>query len=101
MNEVGFRNWATRTCKNQKVTGDNISRLKKVERELGQIDLDEEYKKDRCSYLLSLFDNTGRNPEMEKYCSSLPLGKYYLSSYKYAIKLYIEYLDDYHKVRSN
>ncbi|HHX53968.1 MAG TPA: hypothetical protein GX704_03565 [Clostridiales bacterium] len=92
MNEVGYRVWSAQNGKNKKVVSDNVSRLKRLERELGQINIDDEYKKDQCHQLLSLFDNTGKNPEMKKYNSSLPIGKYYLSTYKHALRTYIEYL---------
>lgn len=91
MNEIGFRKWLLENGKKGKVASDTISRLKKVERELGNIDMDEEYKKDQCCRVLKLFDNTGRNDEMDKYITTLPIGKYYLSTYRYAVKLYTLY----------
>ncbi len=94
MNEVNFRIWLSQNEKNKKVTSDSISRLKKLERELGIIDIDIEYNKDRCEYLLSLFENTGRNARMNKYKTELPIGKYSLNTYKYALRLYCKFLED-------
>lgn len=91
MNEIDFRKWMLSTGKNPKVTSDTISRLKKIERELGNIDIDDEYEKDQCNQLLSLFENTGRNERMNQYSTSLPIGKYCLSAYKYSVKQYCLY----------
>jgi len=93
LNEIEFRNWMVSLDKNKKVIGDSISRIKRIERELGNIEIDEEYKKDQCFHLLSLFENTGRNDEMSKYSTILPIGKYSLNTYRYAINLYISFLN--------
>lgn len=87
-----FRHWLICNGKSPKVASDTIARIKRVEQEL-KISVVEEYKKDQCYQLLSLFDNTGRNEEMKKYHTSLPIGKYYLSTYKYAIKLYVSFCE--------
>ena len=94
MNEIEFKKWMIKSGKNTKVISDTISRIKKIERELGCIEIDDEYKKDQCSHLLSLFDNTGRNEQMNQFQTSLPIGKYSLSTYKYAINLYISFLSE-------
>lgn len=91
MNEIGFRNWAVSNGKNKKTVSDTVSRLRRLEHELN-IDIDIEYKKDQCNYLLSLFNHTGNNEGMKKYNTSLPIGKYSLSTFKYAINQYITYL---------
>ena len=93
MNEIDFRNWMTSCGKNKKVIGDSISRIKRIEHELGNIEIDNEYKKDRCSYLISLFENTGRNEKMKKYSTNLPIGKYSLNAYRYALNLYISFMN--------
>lgn len=37
----------------------------------------------------------GKNDEMKKYPNAnLPIGKYYMSTYRYAIKQYIQFSDD-------
>ena len=91
MNEIAFHNWAAFQGMNRKVVSDSISRLKKLENEF-DIDIDLEYKKDQCNYMLSLFNHTGKNDEMKKYKTNLPIGQYRLSTYKYALNLYIRYL---------
>ena len=52
MNEIKFRNWMISSGKNKKVVGDSISRIKRIEHELGNIEVDDEYKKDQCSHWL-------------------------------------------------
>lgn len=94
MNEIDFRKWMLDNGKNPKVTCDTISRIKKLEKELGNIDIDDEYKKDQCSHLLSLFENTGRNERMNQYNTNLPIGKYYLGTYKYSISLYCDFISN-------
>lgn len=89
MDEIRFRQWLSTEGKSKKVCGDIISRMRKIERELGNIDVDEEYEKDQCQKLLRLFENTGRNEQMRKYNSNLPIGRYHLSAYKYAVKEYV------------
>lgn len=94
MNEVNFRIWLSQNGKNKKVISDSVSRLKKLERELDINDIDIEYNKDHCENLLSLFENTGRNMRMNKYKTELPIGKYSLNTYKYALRLYCKFLED-------
>ncbi|MGO4961398.1 hypothetical protein ACTQ5X_06605 [Jeotgalibaca porci] len=92
MDEVNFKNWLEKYNFNSKVQSDLISRLKRLERELGNCDLDKEFKKNECKYLLSLFDNKGINKEMERFGEvSLPIGQYHLSTYKYALNKYIHF----------
>ena len=67
MNEVEFRNWLEKKGTKKKVQSDTISRLKRVEKEINRCDIDEQYRNDRCEYLLSLFTNMGNNEEMKKY----------------------------------
>lgn len=93
MNEVEFRSWMCGENITKKVQGDLVSRLKKIERTFGNIDLDSEYKKDKCEFLLSLFLNKGENAAMQSYGNvALPIGKYQLSVYRYAIRKYISFL---------
>lgn len=95
MNEVEFRNWMVKRGVKQKVIGDCISRLKRIEREINHCDIDEHYRSDRCEYLLNLFLSMGNNEEMKKYPSAnLPIGKYHISTYRYALKQYIQFCND-------
>ena len=53
-----------------------------------------EYNKDACQSLLSLFNKSGNNKEMaSRHNGNLPIGKYYISTYKYAVKKYIDFLN--------
>ena len=95
MNEVDFRNWLARKGTKKKVLSDCIYRLKRIEREINHCDIDEQYHSDRCEYLLSLFKNNGLNTLMEAYPDAqLPIGKYYMSTYRLALKKYIQFCDE-------
>jgi hypothetical protein len=95
MQVEAFKEWVAYCYSSKKVANDNVSRLKRVEKELPGIDLDKEYEKDRCVYLMSLFDNRGNNEQMKKYShSKLPVGETYFSTYKYAIKKYVKFCDE-------
>lgn len=95
MNEVEFRNWLGKKNVKKKIQGDHVSRLKRVEKELIHCDIDEEYRSDRCEHLLSLFRNMGKNEEMQRYSGvNLPIGKYYMSTYKYSLQKYIDFCDE-------
>lgn len=94
MNEVEFRKWMIDAGKNKKVVGDTVSRLKRIEREIGHCDIDEEYRNDQCTQLLELFCNKGENDAMGKYKTSFPIGKYYMSTYRHAIKQYVKFCDE-------
>lgn len=95
MDEVGFRNWLINNGTNHKVAGDTISRLKRIEREIENCDIDEQYRSDKCEYLLRLFLEMGNNDEMKKYPNAnFPIGKYYMSTYRHALKQYIHFLED-------
>ena len=94
MNEVEFRNWLKDNDKKPKMISDCISRLKRIEKELNHCDLDKEYHSDRCEFILSVFANMGENDNMKKYPNTnLPIGKYYMSTYRHALKQYIAFLD--------
>lgn len=95
MKEIEFKAWMLEHGKNKKVVGDTISRLKRIEKEIGPCDIDKEYRKDQCEYLFRIFANNGKNDEMDKYSanSSFPIGKYYISTYRHALKQYLEFCD--------
>ncbi len=95
MNEVEFRNWMQVNNINRKMQSDIISRLKKIEREIENCDIDEQYRKDKCNLLMSLFLNMGINERMKEHTNAdLPIGKYYMSAFRYAIKKYILFCED-------
>lgn len=95
MNEVDFRNWLVKNDVNKKVQSDIVSRIKKIEKEIENCDIDEQYRRDKCEYLMSLFLNMGINDEMKKYSSAeFPIGKYHMSTFRYAIKYYVRFCSD-------
>ena len=95
MKEIEFRDWLNENNKNKKVIGDCVYRLKRIEREFDHCDLDIEYHNDRCQFLMDAFKNKGENENMKKYPNvEFPIGKYYMSTYRYALKQYIEFLDE-------
>lgn len=95
MNEIEFRIYLTEKGMKSKVVSDTISRLKRIEKELSPCDMDNEYRKDRCEWLMKAFLNMGVNDEMKPFTDKvrLPIGKYYMSTYRHAIKQYIEFCD--------
>lgn len=94
MQEIEFRNWLSQGNNKKKVQQDTISRLKKIEKEFEQCDLDEHYKQDRCEFLMGAFLNMGYNSNMKKYPDAkFPTGKYYLSTYRNALKQYVSFCD--------
>ncbi|WP_243812404.1 hypothetical protein LRM48_001910 [Candidatus Nanosynbacter sp. TM7-008] len=94
MDEFGFKNWLKRSGIKDKVAGDYISRLRRMAREL-HVDLDREYKCGGLLPLLSIFENTGNNERMKKYPNAnFPIGKYYINTYKLALKKYINFKDE-------
>lgn len=95
MNEVEFRNWMAEKGIKKKIQGDCISRLKRIEREINRCDIDEQYHNDRCEYLMSLFIHMGENTNMKKYPeANLPIGKYYMSTFRHAVKQYVQFCDE-------
>lgn len=94
MNEIDFRIWLSRKNMNQKVSSDMVSRLKRIEREINHCDIDSEYYYDKCETLLSFFRTKGINPKMNILNTSLPVGKYQLSTFTYALQKYIAFLEE-------
>lgn len=91
MDEINFRNWLAAGETKKKVQGDCISRLKRIEREL-KLDLDKKYEETNLEDILEAFSNMGRNAEMEKYGEvNLPVGKYYMSTYRHSLKMYSKF----------
>lgn len=95
MNEVEFRNWLQTKGVKQKVVSDTISRLKRIEKEIENCDIDEQYRIDKCEVLSNLFLDMGKNEEMKKYPNAnFPIGKYYMSTYRHALKQYIKFCEE-------
>ena len=55
MNEIYFRAFLISKNYSKKVCSDFVSRIKRLENSIEKCDIDDEYDKDRCSTLLSLF----------------------------------------------
>lgn len=92
MNEAPFRNWLSKSKYSKKVQSDIVSRLKRLEHEMGNCNLDNEYDKNDCNNLLIAFKNKGYNEEMNQHSSNrLPVGQYTLSTFSYALRIYIKY----------
>lgn len=97
MNEVDFKNWLVKENVNQKVRSDIVSRIKKIEKEIENCDIDEQYHSDRCEYLMSLFLNMGLNDKMKKFSNAnFPIGKYHMSTFRYAIRYYVSFCDEFY-----
>ena len=95
MNEIEFKNWLSKKNMNKKVQSDIVSRLRRIEKEIYHCDIDEEYRNDKCKYLISLFSNMGYNSEMEKYKNTnFPIGHYSMNTFKYALRQYIHFCDE-------
>lgn len=94
MREIEFRNWLIENGTQKKVAGDTVSRLRKVEKEFDQCDIDEQYHIDRCEFLMNAFKNSGKNEYMSKYPdANFPIGKYYICTYRYALKKYVAFCE--------
>lgn len=92
IDKKNFRNWLIEQGLSNKVASDTISRLKRIEREIDDCDIEEQYHKDKCQYLLKVFAKTGLNDEMKKYPNTtFPIGKYYMGTYRVSLKKYIRF----------
>lgn len=97
MNEVEFKNWLSNNQVSKKMQSDLVSRLKRIEREISDCDIDEQYRSDKCERLMSLFSNMGKNPQMEEYPNAdFPIGKYTMNTFRHAIKYYVNFCDEQH-----
>ena len=95
MNEIEFRSWLSKRNVAKKVQSDLVSRIKRIEHELNQCDIDEQYRTDRCEYLMSVFFNRGHNSNIEKYSqNTFPVGSYQMNTFRYALKKYITFCDE-------
>lgn len=93
VNELEFRSWLEKEGYSKKLISDTVSRVKRIEAVPIHIDIDDEFAKDRCEHVFSMFRKKGENEEMRRINDSpLPVGKYHLSTYKYAISLYVKFL---------
>lgn len=88
-----FEDYLIKNGQSKKVASDIISRLKRLEIEF-KCDLYKEYIKNKCADIVKLLDHNCDNSEAEKYHLTLPVGKYYISTYRTALKKFIKFLGD-------
>lgn len=101
MDELGFKKWLAEKGTNRKVQSDCVSRLKHIERELDHCDLDEQYRNDRCNFILGVFLKMGKNSNMDKFPhANFPIGKSCMSTYRYSLKKYVEFCDEANSVNT-
>lgn len=94
MDELGFRVWMSANNVKNKVQSDCVSRLKRIEKEL-KIELDECYKETELKDVLDAFLKMGMNEKMDEYGNvNLPIGKYYMSTYRHSLKQYIAFREN-------
>lgn len=94
MNQIDFSFYLKSIGTEKKVISDHISRIKRIERSICSCDIDEEYHKDKCSYLLCLFANKGENEQLKKVIvADLPIGTYAMNTFRYSISKYIEFMN--------
>ena len=102
MNDNGFYIYLINLGMSTKVSRDNISRLRRVEKSIKNCDIDEEYRKDKCESLLSLFNKNADLEDINKVLiGTLPIGSYTMNTYKYAIRKYVTFRDDLDKIAKN
>ena len=100
MRKEKFRAWLLEKGTTKKICSDVISRIKRIEKEINHCDLDDQYRSDHCESLMSMFLKMGKNAKMEKYSkANLPFGKYYMSTYRHAIKQYQEFCEEEAKLK--
>lgn len=91
INEIDFLNWLAKNGVSKKMQSDFRSRIIRFERAT-DLSIDEEFHKDKGSFVLSLFDNKGENERMKKINpSDLPIGKYNLATIKLALRKYFDF----------
>ncbi|WP_265460442.1 hypothetical protein [Enterococcus sp. HY326] len=100
MNELEFRKWLNKKGVSKKMQSDHTSRIKKIEKEINHCDIDNEYHNDKCITLLAYFEKNGCNNQMDKIKNcDLPIGKLSMSNYKYSIKKYIQFKNEFIKLK--
>lgn len=95
MNEIDFRNWLFNKNTKPKVISDIISRIKRIEHELVDRDIDEQYQIDKCMNLLKLFQSRkNTHIDEEKHHINLQNSKLHVNTHKYALKKYINFCEE-------
>lgn len=96
MNLIEFSNWLITNGYNKKIASDIISRLKRIDKELlyskKQTTIDNEYLFDSCENLLKSLIKNQKSDEYVLKNSNLPVNKYEIYNYKFALNKYLSYL---------
>lgn len=102
MNENGFYIYLRNLGMSTKVSRDNISRIKRVEKSIKNCDIDEDYRLDKCESLMNLFNKKIEIEEIKKVLiGRLPIGSYTMNTYKYAIRKYVAFMDESEEISKN
>lgn len=97
MNKYDFYMYLKYKGFSNKVCSDNISRISRIEKSIMDCDIDDEYHKDKCESLMKLLERK-REEELKKVLTgNLPIGSYTMSTYRYAVKKYVEFMNDLEK----
>lgn len=100
MNEIEFTIWLKSNKTSNKLCSDYVSRIKRIERSILDCDIDDEYDIDHCEHLLSLFQRMGKGEEMQsRMIGDLPIGKYQLAAFPYAIRKYVNFKNETTKLK--
>lgn len=95
MNEKEFKEWLKSRDFSLKVQQDTLSRVKRLERALPNVDIDKQYRKDGCAHLLSILKHKGLNDNMKKLGTvDLPIGQNGMHAIKFSLNTYIRFLND-------
>lgn len=96
MNSRKFKSWLIENGSSPKVASDQASRLRRLEKELKECDIDEQYRKDKCKELIELLSIRHRKNENNIITDTkLPVNKYYMSAYRLALKKYVLFCDEF------
>lgn len=88
-----FKTWLLDNGYKPKIVSDNISRLKRIQKEIPDCNLDEEFEKDKCNNLLNMLSKNNSLNLKEKYPDiNLPIGKHSMGTYRLSIRLFIKFM---------
>ena len=90
-----FKQWLSKKGVSDKVQSDYVSRIKRIEKELKPLLVDQEYEKDKCKSIIAIFDNRGFNKRMEKFHDiTFPLGSSQMNSFRLVLNKYVEFREE-------
>ena len=93
MKETEFKNWLESQGYSKKVQSDIVSRIKRLEKNIPNFNIDKEYKKNKCTELLNLMYKKNEHNFASIYGNNtyLPIGSFNMGVYRLAIKKYINF----------